>query len=658
MKFFILSLLSFILFQNTYAQIPIELYDDKEYKEKLKSEFLNSNNDSVKAIKAFQLSYNYKKSRDLKSSKEYLDLGDKYVKNSRFLKGVSKFYHGYYELGTTDLQKTEDQMYEADSLLKSSSSEEAFRVRSTAWILLGIIQQLKGKEGGGLNAYIEHALPLAKQSKDEFTEGNANKFIGISLINVKERLKANGYFSEALKKFKNAKVPFEATRLEAIVEVSIILAENNLYLDQLQTSKNYLDEAYQILRSYPKSNAFILYYYPEGVYYDKQGLFQEAINSFNKGIELHSNNLENYSVNRLKYAKFESLRKSGKYQEAIALMKELLNSKIIFPIDRAQYYNLLADAYAASGNLKEAYNWSQKHIEINDSLTKAANKLEILNLENKYQTIEKEKKITELQAEKQKATLIQKNQKLLNWLFGVGALLLLVAFFYLYTLYKNNKRSNSFKIKEMNQQKEIQLSNAFIDGEEKERQRIAQDLHDGLGGSLSGLKLKLAAIDPNDAQTNLKDSILLLDNSIVELRRIARNMMPSNLLKSGLSIALNDLCASMSSKEREITLETDGISEKLSSQVQINLYRIVQELITNSIQHGKANHIMVQCIQNGNQILLSVEDNGKGFDTKLNHKIEGIGLQNVKNRVEWLKGKWNIESSPQNGTDINIELFV
>src|SRR5690606_27295976 len=112
--------------------------------------------------------------------------------------------------------------------------------------------------------------------------------------------------------------------------------------------------------------------------------------------------------------------KLGEYHKAIEVMKDLLKSNIIFPADRNSYYNLLAQTYAQVGNMAAAYEWSQKYIAINDSLQATNYKADILELEKKYQTAEKERKIAQLQAEKEQTRLTQKNQRLLNWLLGVG----------------------------------------------------------------------------------------------------------------------------------------------------------------------------------------------------------------------------------------------
>lgn len=200
----------------------------------------------------------------------------------------------------------------------------------------------------------------------------------------------------------------------------------------------------------------------------------------------------------------------------------------------------------------------------------------------------------------------------------------------------------------------------MLEGEERERKRVARELHDGLGGMLSGMRINLsgwAAGHEEIAQDqNLHKVITQLDSSVSELRRIARNMMPETLLKFGLEIALKDLSEFYMRDHIHIDFQAFSIQENLPLTVQINIYRIVQEILTNAIRHAQAGNIVLQCSQDENNFFITIEDDGKGFDTAMLSAKKGMGLDNVKNRVEYLKGKTEIISSPGEGTTVNIEL--
>lgn len=153
----------------------------------------------------------------------------------------------------------------------------------------------------------------------------------------------------------------------------------------------------------------------------------------------------------------------------------------------------------------------------------------------------------------------------------------------------------------------------------------------------------------------LEPVISQLDNSITELRRISRNMMPESLLKLGLEASLKDMCAAIRSPELKVVFNAFNIDTAIPMQTQVVIYRTIQEIITNALKHARANIIMLQCSEADGTFFITVEDNGVGFNPDAGH--EGIGLKNIRNRVALLKGNITIDSSKE-GTIINIELNV
>jgi signal transduction histidine kinase len=159
-------------------------------------------------------------------------------------------------------------------------------------------------------------------------------------------------------------------------------------------------------------------------------------------------------------------------------------------------------------------------------------------------------------------------------------------------------------------------------------------------------------------KANLQKVIGQLDNSVTELRRIAHNMMPVNLLNFGLKTALKDLCETFITPATHIDFHAFEMESPIPEQTQINIYRIVQEMLANAVRHANATNILLQCSRNGRIFLITQEDNGKGFDVNSVHLEAGIGLSNIRNRVGFLKGKMDIESAADKGTIINIELHI
>lgn len=249
-------------------------------------------------------------------------------------------------------------------------------------------------------------------------------------------------------------------------------------------------------------------------------------------------------------------------------------------------------------------------------------------------------------------------------LLAVVAVLSLIAIITIMRLQYRKKmaarRETAYQAELERKEKEKQLSNymALMEGQEQERQRMARDLHDGLGCELAAIKLGLSGIPAESASQELSLQVITekLDASIRELRLISRNMMPESLLTLGLKEALNDLCSSVMTPQLRLVYNAYNIDPALPQSSQIMIYRMIQEIITNAVKHANASEIMLQCSQEEDRFFITVEDNGKGFDISSHHS-KGIGLKNIRNRVDYFHGHLHIESSSE-GTIINIELHV
>jgi signal transduction histidine kinase len=309
----------------------------------------------------------------------------------------------------------------------------------------------------------------------------------------------------------------------------------------------------------------------------------------------------------------------------------------------------LAKTEASLGNYKPAYDRLMEYKLLADTLFEKKTAKEIAALEAKHQIAENEKKLLRLQNRNQL-------QQLLLY-FGAGVVVLLIIFsLYLHRLRKKRVAQQLHAIR---QQQEIQITRAQLEGEERERRRLARDLHDGLGGMLAGVKLKLSAIGhekENRQQEDLERVIGQLDDSVHELRRIARNMMPETLLRSGLGRALEDLCKWMANDRMRVEYELLNLPEGISHNEKIDIYRIVQELLANAAKHAGAEEVFLQCSGREGRFYITIEDNGNGMPEK--YAAEGMGLANIRSRVEYMQGKMELDSHPGKGTIINIEINV
>jgi len=320
-----------------------------------------------------------------------------------------------------------------------------------------------------------------------------------------------------------------------------------------------------------------------------------------------------------------------------------------------------ADMHEQLGELALALEYRKKFENLNDTLLGEKNRTIIANLEAKYEFEKKEVTIQRLKYENELNTLTISRKNTWNYLLVGSAVTIIILSLLSYRNYRNRQKLQMQRINELETEKQLAATEAVLKGEEQERTRLAKDLHDGLGGMLSGIKYSLHTMKgnlimtPENAQA-FERSIDMLDSSIAEMRRVAHNMMPEALLKFGLDTALKDFCNDINqSGALNVTYQSIGMEGVTVEQTKsVTVYRIVQELLNNAIKHASAKNALVQLTQNNGELFITVEDDGKGFDTSILKGSKGIGWSNIQNRIEFLKGKWDVKSKAGEGTSVNI----
>ena len=201
---------------------------------------------------------------------------------------------------------------------------------------------------------------------------------------------------------------------------------------------------------------------------------------------------------------------------------------------------------------------------------------------------------------------------------------------------------------------------AVLDSEEKERKRIASDLHDGVGQLMSAAWMNMQALKNqmvhlSNAESELLDkSLALVNESCNEVRQVSHTMMPNALLLKGLVKAVQEFIGQINQRNVKINLTTEGLSESLPSHIETVLYRVIQESVNNVIKHAKASKLDISIIQSTDGIDVLIEDNGIGFNIALTSQNEGIGLSNIKSRIQYLEGTVEWNTSENNGTLVAI----
>ncbi|MBC9798451.1 sensor histidine kinase [Sinomicrobium weinanense] len=539
-------------------------------------------------------------------------------------------------------------------LLESENSLATLRVKVTATNNLAVAYSASGNMQKAVELIISN-LPRLEALKDTRLYHLTVHNISSSLVMLKEYQKAYEYMLEDVKLADKTDADKEFRAL-AYLNANV-LCYNMQKLDQQQA---YLTKARKSLEALGPNRYWGQYYAYETMYFAARKKIGEARRALAKAFD----QAENYKDRMNLYLAYEAKREvetaAGNTQKAREAAFVLYSMGKEDQYDEATIVALkdVADLSSRMEDYKTAYQYLQKHTAYKDSVDQQQTLKNVHELEVKYQTSEKEKQILQLQKQKIQAELTAENNRLLNWLLGIGALICLLIILFLINTYRNHKKQSLQRVRDMEQQQALKLTQTMLEGEERERQRIARDLHDSLGGSLLGVKFKLLEQQEREAIAMADEVTSLLDKSITELRHITRNMMPESLIHIGLKGALEDLCLSLNSSHTKIEFQSNGVDQSLPIASQINIFRIIQELLSNALRHGKAGNILVQCVQDEQVFLITIEDDGCGFDTSGKKNSKGIGLSNIHNRVEYMKGKLEIDSALNQGTTVNIELFI
>jgi two-component system NarL family sensor kinase len=322
---------------------------------------------------------------------------------------------------------------------------------------------------------------------------------------------------------------------------------------------------------------------------------------------------------------------------------------------------LLSNIYEATGRIGEAFDIHKKYSILKDSLLNIE-KIEVVkHLETKYLTIQKDKEIAEKQLQIAKQEVKIRNRSLWLYVTVSVAILLGIIFINMFRIFKHKHKLKNRQMLIMQQQHEIEQLKAIMEGEEKERSRLARELHDGIGGMLASIRMNLgAAKDDYKHQVDtrhLDELIYLVQDTSTEVRKTAHNLMPDVLTKHSLVEALIIYCDTISKgKELEIDIQFRGNLHSLDKATELMLYRMVQEMIQNIIKHAQAKNAAIQLIEEEGRIIIFVEDDGIGFD--VNNTKGGYGLQNLHHRVRALNGEISIMSEPGRGTTVHIAFEV
>lgn len=325
----------------------------------------------------------------------------------------------------------------------------------------------------------------------------------------------------------------------------------------------------------------------------------------------------------------------------------------------AQYcYEKLTDVYRHQKQYENALDAHIKYSNIKDSISNVQNIKNVETLTIQYETEKKEKEIALLSVENElKESEINAANNRFFAAMGASALLL-ISVYLLFNRYQHKQRALLAEEKVNNQKLGFK---SLIEGEEKERKRIAQELHDGLGQLLSTARLNVSAMEDRVEKIVSKqweNSIKLIDEAVTEVRHISHNMMPNALISIGFEAALKEQIHIINGAGKiKVHVEIPEEKLKMDESEAIALYRVIQEVLNNAIKYSEAKNIWL-LISNNEELEISIKDDGKGFNTDLISNSSGIGWTNIKSRMEILNGQVLIQSEIGKGSEVSLKLAI
>ncbi|RLD21705.1 MAG: hypothetical protein DRI69_03305 [Bacteroidetes bacterium] len=327
-------------------------------------------------------------------------------------------------------------------------------------------------------------------------------------------------------------------------------------------------------------------------------------------------------------------------------------------------YGNLSDVYASILQFENAYTYATLYKEQSDSLQKDLNAEKVLELQTRYQTEEKVKQIALLNRDNELNELKLRRNRNFNYIgMAFTALGILLAYF-LFRNYRHRRSVSEMRARRESDRKliamEQRLLTTVIITEEKERKRFAADLHDEMGPLLSSIMLYLQDIPEVSGQEQsemIEYTQELVDQAIREIRDISNNIMPGAISEKGLNRALKTFCEKIErTKAILVNFNDNTTGVQLKAGVEVVLYRVLIELINNTLKHAQAHHIEITFTEKEDTIVIRYMDDGIGFDPEEISKIDGhgMGLINIRDRIASLNGKLDMKSKSGEGTEIHI----
>ncbi len=400
------------------------------------------------------------------------------------------------------------------------------------------------------------------------------------------------------------------------------------------------------------------------LYNERLNQRDSAIYYYERAIDISRkyNNLDDLCFNMVYLSNVYYYKKQ--HRKAIQLLREADKIPIVIYVQnmKSRIHQYISMNYEKLHDYENAY----KEILLAQKLGEEDNfrrQNQIINdLQAQYETKEKELENLNLRVKN------RNNRLLLLMFLAISIVIFFIGYFRIKILSKKKqiaeqeKLIESQKLENVLKDQELKEIDKLLEGQEKERIKIANDLHDNLGSLMATLKLnfqnlKLKANAHEESNQLFDKTDELLEEAYQKIRRIAHAKNAGVIANEGLLPAILNMVekASVAGK-LNIQVIPFGLDEKLENTIEVTIFRMIQEIITNAIKHAKASEIIIQLTQHKDSLNIIIEDNGKGFNPKNINKNNGMGLTNIEKKVEQMGGTFTIDSTEGRGTSILIDL--
>lgn len=633
------------------------------------------------------------------------DIGDHYAYDGN--DNANTYIQQLYDFGkkTGSIERT-NQGHDLKALLFSRWS----KYDSSDYYYFKIIENVKGDSAKIAPLYSSIAWNYYRQSKFDtmlyYADRSLNTLINNDSSNREQMARVynmhgiahdvNQNFEDAIKSYQNSlDIKKELGNVRGQVNTLTNLSIVSGKLGSTDQELKYLEEMIRLAEEIDYVSAIGTGNHALGVFYRKQKKYNTALEYLFKAQKIREENkimfgltfttyvignvyrdmekfseAEKYYIKGLDYAKQIKNKqtegnihanlsviytKQGMYAKAAdaAENAKLIADQINLIESRIYAYKISSEANEGLGLHKMALKDYKKFSTLLDSSNQTKYDKDVQELQIQYETKENQSVIDKQKIELHESTMLR--NRYLTGLITIGLLATLL----LYRYQANQKLSNE-KIINLEQKQKLMAIDYMVQGQEEERKRIARDLHDGLGGLLASARLQMQSIQKEiEKLSDLKlfsQAEQMIDTACIEVRRIAHDMMPDALVNLGFKDAIEDLATQINaSNSLKVNCYFSNIDIDLRESQSIIMYRVIQEIISNTLKHAKADHLLIQVIEREFGYYFTIEDNGIGFDTS-QEDIKGIGLKNIKNRVQYLNGKIQILSEANKGTTFEISI--